>query len=320
MIVNAASMPQFPGGGRYRRLAPALEERFGERVRKVTLRGGFGCPNRDGRVGTGGCIFCSELALLPVSGPIDGPIEEQMEAGLDLARRRFNAKKIIAYFQDNTATDGPLDVLSELYHTAISHPRVVALSVGTRPDWIADDVYKVLARLAEIKPVQLELGLQSANDDTLRTLNRNHTVADFEQAVDQAHQHGLEVIAHIMLDLPGEGDAHRQKTAACLNRNRVEGVKIHNMHVLDGTPLAEMYREGTVELSSLNGYAQMTADFIDRLDPGMVIHRLTGEGPASLMLAPEWGRDKRRIRSEIEKALEAGDSWQGMRAGSDRDI
>ena len=320
MIVNAASMPQFPGGGRYRRLAPALAERFGERVRKVTLRGGFGCPNRDGRVGTGGCIFCSELALLPVSGPIDGPIEEQMEAGLDLARRRFNAEKIIAYFQDNTATDGPIDMLSEMYRTAISHPRVVALSVGTRPDWIADEVYQVLAGLAEIKPVYLELGLQSADDDTLRALNRNHTVADFEQAVDQAHQHGLEVIAHIMLDLPGEEDAHRQKTAACLNRNRVEGVKIHNLHVLDGTPLAEMYREGTVELSSLDGYAQMTADFIDRLDPGMVIHRLTGEGPASLMLAPEWGRDKRRIRSKIEKALEAGDSWQGMRAGSDRGI
>ena len=280
----------------------------------------MGGPTGAGRVGTGGCIFCSELALLPVSGPIDGPIEEQMEAGLDLARRRFNSKKIIAYFQDNTATDGPIDVLSELYRTAISHPRVVALSVGTRPDWIADEVYQVLARLAEIKPVYLELGLQSADDDTLRALNRNHTVADFEQAVDQAHQHGLEVIAHIMLDLPGEGDAHRQKTAACLNRNRVEGVKIHNLHVLDGTPLAEMYREGTVELSSLGGYAQMTADFIDRLDPGMVIHRLTGEGPASLMLAPEWGRDKRRIRSEIEKALEAGDSWQGKRAGSNRGI
>lgn len=320
MAVDAEFMPRFPGGGRYRRLAPALEERFGERVRKVTLRGGFGCPNRDGRVGTGGCIFCSELALLPVSGPTDGPIEEQMEAGLDLARRRFNAEKIIAYVQDNTATDGSIDVLSELYHTAISHPRVVALSVGTRPDWIADEVYHLLAGLAEIKPVYLELGLQSADDDTLRALNRNHTVADFEQAVDQAHQHGLEVIAHIILDLPDEEDAHRQKTAACLNRNRVEGVKIHNLHVLDGTPLAEMYREGAVELSSLDGYAQITADFIGRLDPGMVIHRLTGEGPASLMLAPEWGRDKRRIRGEIEKAIEAGDSWQGKRAGSDRGV
>jgi radical SAM protein (TIGR01212 family) len=243
-----------------------------------------------------------------------------MEAGLDLARRRFGAEKIIAYFQDNTATDGPVDELSDLYRTAISHPRVVALSVGTRPDWIADEVYHLLAKLAEIKPVYLELGLQSADDDTLRALNRNHTVADFERAVEQAHQHGLEVIAHIILDLPGEEKNHRLKTAACLNRNRVEGVKIHNLHVLDGTPLAKTYREGMIEISSLDGYVQMTADFICRLDPGMIIHRLTGEGPASLMLAPEWGRDKRRIRSEIEKALEAGDSWQGKRAGSNRGV
>jgi radical SAM protein (TIGR01212 family) len=320
MAVHAASMPSFPGGGRYRRLGPALEERFGERVHKVTLRGGFGCPNRDGRVGTGGCIFCSELALLPISGPVEGPIEEQMEAGLDVARRRFKAEKIIAYFQDNTATDGPVDVLDDLYRTAISHPRVVALSVGTRPDWIAGEVYDLLEDLARIKPVFLELGLQSADDDTLRAVNRNHTVADFEQAVAETHRHGLEVIAHIILDLPGEKESHRKKTAACLNRNRVEGVKIHNLHVLDGTPLAEMFREGAVEISSLQEYAQMTADFIGLLDPGMVIHRLTGEGPASLMLAPEWGLDKRRIRGEIEKALEAGDGWQGKRAGGHRGV
>jgi radical SAM protein (TIGR01212 family) len=316
MSVDASVMPSFPGGGRYHRLRPALEERFGERVHKVTLRGGFGCPNRDGRVGTGGCIFCSELALLPISGPVDGPVEVQMEAGLDVARRRFKAEKIIAYFQDNTATDGPIDMLDDLYRTAISHPAVVALSVGTRPDWIADEVYQLLADLAEIKPVFLELGLQSADDDTLRAVNRNHTVADFENAVSRTHGHGLEVIAHIILDLPGEGESHRARTAACLNRNRVEGVKIHNLHVLDGTPLAKMYRDGSVELSTLEGYTQMTVDFLSRLDPGMVIHRLTGEGPASLMLAPEWGRDKRRVRGEIEQLLEASDSWQGKWVGN----
>jgi len=316
MSTFASSMPSFPGGGRYHRLRPALEERFGERVHKVTLRGGFGCPNRDGRVGTGGCIFCSELALLPISGPVDGPVEVQMEAGLDVARRRFKAEKIIAYFQDNTATDGPIEMLDDLYRTAISHPRVVALSVGTRPDWIPDEVYQLLAGLAEIKPVFLELGLQSANDDTLRAVNRNHTVADFESAVGKTHHHGLEVIAHIILDLPGEGESHRARTAACLNRNRVEGVKIHNLHVLDGTPLAQMYRDGSVELCSLDGYTQMTVDFLGRLDPGMVIHRLTGEGPASLMLAPDWGRDKRRVRGKIEQLLETSDSWQGKRAGN----
>jgi len=315
MSTDTASMPSFPGGGRYHRLRPALEERFGERVHKVTLRGGFGCPNRDGRVGTGGCIFCSELALLPISGPVDGPVEVQMEAGLDVARRRFKAEKIIAYFQDNTATDGPIDMLDDLYRTAISHPRVVALSVGTRPDWIADEVYQLLTDLAEIKPVFLELGLQSANDETLRAVNRNHTVADFESAVERSHDHGLEVIAHIILDLPGEGEPHRARTADCLNRNRVEGVKIHNLHVLDGTPLAQMYRDGSVKLCSLDGYTRMTVDFLGRLDPGMVIHRLTGEGPASLMLAPEWGRDKRRVRGRIERLLETSDSWQGMRAG-----
>lgn len=311
-------MPAFPGGGRYRRLGPTWKDRFGEKVFKATLRGGFGCPNRDGRVGTGGCIFCSETALLPATGPVSGPVEKQLEAGLATAARR-GAAKAVAYFQDQTATDAPLGILRDLYTRALRHPRVVALAVGTRPDWIGDDVLALLEELNREKPVFLELGLQSANDELLEVINRGHGVATFEQAVQSAHQAGLEVVAHVILDLPGETRDHRRATAACLNRTGVEGVKIHNLHVLRHTELAHWLERGELRLASLPDYARMAADFLQRLDSGMVIHRLSGEGPADAMLAPSWGRDKRRILAEVEKTLAGCDGWQGKTTEGDHE-
>ncbi len=184
----------------------------------------------------------------------------------------------------------------------MNHPDIVALSVGTRPDWIPDEVLTLLSKLAVAKPVMVELGLQSANDTFLRWLNRGHSLADFESAAKRCHQAGLEVITHVILDLPDETSHDLAKTAACLNSNAIEGVKIHNLHVLDQTPLAELYKKGMFQLSSLLEYAEKVSEFIQMLGVEIIIHRLSGEGPAELMLAPDWGRNKKLILSEITKA------------------
>jgi len=303
--------PDFPPPGLWRRLGPELRRRFGQRVHKVTLRAGFGCPNRDGTVGRGGCVFCCEAALYPASGPVFGPIEEQLAAGLQAARRLTGAEKAVAYFQNGSATYTDPGSLRRLCLQAIDHPHIVGLAVGTRPDCLPERVVEVLAEVGRHKPLWVEIGLQTARNRTLALLNRNHSAHDFELAVERCHRAGLEVVAHVILDLPGEGLDDVRRTASLLNRLRVEGVKIHNLHVLRGTVLADWYEKGRLQLRSLEQYARLAADFLELLDPAMVIHRLTGEGPARLMLAPEWGRDKQRILQSIERQLRQRGGYQG---------
>ena len=296
---------------RYHRLAPYLVGEFGQKVHKVTLRGGFSCPNRDGRISTRGCSFCSESSLVPLYGIRHGPIEAQLEAGLNYMKKRFGSQAGIAYFQEGCSTDAPLEVLRKIYQCAISHPDIVALSVGTRPDTLPAPVLEVLAEIARTKPVWLELGLQTANDRVLQSINRGHSVADFCQTVERVHGHGIQVIAHVILDLPTETAQDRLATAQCLNQLGVDGVKIHNLHILLGTPLADEYEQGRFQLRPLADYARIASEFLAYLDPRMVIHRLSGEGPSDLMLAPVWGLDKANIHRAIETAMEQADSWQG---------
>jgi radical SAM protein (TIGR01212 family) len=308
------SRPTFPGGGRLRRLAPTLHQRFGMKVYKITLRAGFGCPNRDGRVGFGGCRFCSPIALIPTGRVAFGPIEAQLDSGFEALKRHHGSLKAIAYFQDGTATDAPVEVLRDLYYRAAADPRVAMLAVGTRPDWLPNEVLDLLEELSAQKPVLLELGLQSANEHLLKALNRNHNVAVFVDAVRRAQARGIEVLAHVILDLPGETEADRFQTVALINRLQIEGVKIHNLHILADTPLAEEYQAGRFILRSLPEYAGIAADFIERLSSAVVVHRLTGEGPSELMLGPPWGSDKYQVLSEINRVLKQRDSWQGKLA------
>ncbi|RME23469.1 MAG: TIGR01212 family radical SAM protein [Deltaproteobacteria bacterium] len=302
-----------PGPGWYRRLAPELKRRFGARVHKVTLRARLGCPNRDGTVGRGGCVFCHEDALKPATGPVYGPLVEQLEAGLEAARQRSKAGLAIAYFQDGTATYSSRHELSRLFEQAIDHPRVVALAVGTRPDFLPDDIIGLLSNLARKKPVWVEIGLQSACDRTLALLNRNHSADDFRLAAERCHAAGLEVVAHVILDLPGEGRAEIERTAALLNDLGVEGVKIHNLHVLRDTVLERWWRGGRLKLRGMEAYAELAADFLEMLDERIVVHRLTGEGPARLMLAPDWGRQKQKVLAAIKQRLVERGSHQGSR-------
>lgn len=304
-------MNPFADGERYYRLSAFLERRFGKPVRTVTLRGSFGCPNRDGRTGQGGCLFCSESALVPRGPDPFGPVCSQLESGIAVAERRTRDCGILAYFQDGTVTAAPRETLLPMLREALAHRRVMALAIGTRPDYLPGDVLDLLGVLSREKPVWLEIGLQVANDELLARMNRHHTVADFANAVRQARERGLDVIAHLILDLPSENEDDRVKTAALLNQLGVAGVKIHNLHVLKGTPLEALWRRGEVSHSSMEEYMALAARFLEYLDPAIVVHRLTGEGPADLMLAPQWALDKSRVIRGIRAELERRDTWQG---------
>ncbi len=249
--------------------------------------------------------------MLPRQGPIFGSIAEQLEAGFLTHRHLHETQLAVAYFQDQTATDGPIELLDTLYTQAMDHPRVVALSVGTRPDWIDDAVFELLGKLSKKKPVFLELGLQCANDAILKSINRGHGVLDFENAVKKAHQYGLEIVAHVILGLPGENVADRIATADCLNRLGVEGVKLHNLHVLIDTLLADRFLAGEVHIPTLDEYSDMVVHFLQLLHPEMVIHRLVGHGPKHLMLSPEWALHKNKAIEKIEQILVSKNLWQG---------
>ncbi len=290
-----------------------LRERFGTKVHKIPLDAGFSCPNRDGTISTKGCIFCdsrgSGTGALMERGI---EIEEQIRRSKKFFSTRYNAKKFIAYFQSFTNTYGRIERLKELYDRAVADSDIVGLSVGTRPDCITEDVLSLLASYKDGYMVWVELGLQSANDETLRRINRGHDVACFEKAVLLASQFDLDVCAHVILGLPGEGHKEIMETARFISRLPVKGIKIHLLYVVDDSPMAADYRQGKIRCLERSEYVELLVDFLELLPPTIVIQRLTGDPPrSSRLLAPQWARDKMKTLSLIRKRLEERDTWQG---------
>lgn len=287
----------------YRDLKSYLKARFGERVQKITLDAGLTCPNRDGRVGTGGCLYCNARGSGTGAWQRGQDIATQMEQGLDRLARRYGAAKFIAYFQSFSNTYAPRARLRELYDEALAFPQVVGLSLGTRPDCLTDDVLELLAGYARERLVWLELGLQSAHDATLQRLNRGHDVACFTAAANRAAAQGLEVVAHVILGLPGEGPREMAATAGYLGRLPLQGVKIHLLYVVKNSGLSQLHQAGEYVCLSEDQYIQRVADFIERLPDHLVIHRLTGDPHPEELVAPAWCLDKsrvlRRIRDEF---------------------
>jgi radical SAM protein (TIGR01212 family) len=294
------------------RLSGWLRERFGQRVYKISLRGGFDCPNRDGRVGRGGCAFCAGEALEP-TGYRDGlDIAAQLEVGRDYVRRRHGARSFIAYFQDYSATYAPLSCLQQIYTPALAADDVVGLAVGTRPDCLADEALDWLAsEVASRKELWLELGLQIADDGLLRALGRGHDVASFCQAVEACHRRGLRVCAHVIVGLPGASVEQERATVALLAELGVWGVKLHAFHVLRGTRFAAQHAERPLPLLSRETYIERVIDLLERLPKTMVVHRVTGEAPRRLTLAPEWTINKLAVFDAVLEACERRGSFQG---------
>jgi len=300
----------------YRDLNSYLKGRFGARVQKITLDAGLTCPNRDGRVGTGGCLYCNARGSGTGAWGRGRDITAQIEAGIARLARRYGAARFIAYFQSFSNTYAPAARLRQLYDAALAFPQVVGLSIGTRPDCLEDDVLELLAAYARDRLVWLELGLQSAHDVTLTRLNRGHDVACFSEAAARAAARGLPVVAHVILGLPGEGPREMAATAAYLARLPLQGVKIHLLYVIKDSALARLYESGEYDCLTEDQYVNFVVDFIERLPPHLVIHRLTGDPHAEELLAPSWCLDKsrvlRRIREEFaRRSTRQGSRWDG---------
>jgi uncharacterized protein len=304
----------------WRTFSAYLRERFGCRVRKITVDGGFTCPNRDGTRGSGGCIYCNNEAFSPaVSGLGTGrpaaplPIRAQVEAAIARGGRRTPAKFMV-YFQAFTNTYAPVARLRERYDEALVHPDIVALAIGTRPDCIDDAVLDLLSSYAPRHEVWLELGLQTIHDETLARINRGHTARAFLDAVNRARARPLKICVHVILGLPGETREHNRATADALARLPYHGLKIHPLAVVKGTILAEKYARGEVALLSEEAFVERAADFLERTPPDAVVQRLTADTLSSLLVAPAWCANKQRLLDRIAGELERRGTRQGSAA------
>ncbi|HHL40433.1 MAG TPA: TIGR01212 family radical SAM protein [Deltaproteobacteria bacterium] len=299
------------GRPRYRSLGAVLYERYGRRTWKVSLDAGFACPNGGGLPGGGGCAYCRSDALRPARGADGLSVAAQLEAGIEYVRRRHRAGAFVAYFQSGTSTNGPTDRLAAMLDTAVRHPEVVALAVSTRPDCLGPEVLDLLCRVRGKKDLWIELGLQSIHERTLRLINRGHTAGDFICAARAAMERGIDVCAHLIMGLPGEERRHMAATVGRVAELGLWGVKFHQLQVLRGTPLETMYRRGEVTPLGLDEYASIVADAIELLPPETVIHRLCGDAPRRLLVAPRWGAGKFAVAEAVEAKLRARGTRQG---------
>ena len=301
----------FWGEKPYHSLDYEMKQRFGEKVYRLSLNGGMTCPNRDGTAGTGGCIFCSAGGSGDFAAPAVLPISEQLRMQKELIAKKRPVHKYIAYFQAYTNTYAPVEYLERIFLEAISDPEVVALSIATRPDCLGDEVLALLHRLNQIKPVWVELGLQTIHEDTARFIRRGYPLSCFAAAVTQLRAIGIEVIVHVILGLPGEDRDAMLQTCKYLNTCDIQGIKLQLLHILKHTDLATYYTETGFPVMTQEAYITLLIDCMEQLSPKIVIHRLTGDGPGALLIAPLWSQSKRAVLNNLHAELKRRGTWQG---------
>ena len=301
----------YSGGRRYYSLNDYCKDTFGEKVYRLSLSGGMSCPNRDGTLSTGGCAFCSE------GGSGDFAADQMLSIPLQMkdAKARISAKtdcrKFIAYFQSYTNTYAPVSYLEKIYSEALAPQDIVALSIGTRSDCLAPDVLDLLTSMNQRKPVWIELGMQTMHNDTLKQMRTHTTVEQFDQAVYALAKRNIPVIAHVILGLPGEDHSRMLETIQHVASLPLSGVKLQLLHVLKHTELAVMYESTPFPIMELDEYCELVIDCLERLPSDMVVHRLTGDGPRKLLIAPLWSTDKKRVLNTIQRRLKERNTWQG---------
>lgn len=300
-------------GKRYYSLDRYLKQTFGEKIYKISLDGGFTCPNRDGTLGTRGCIFCSEGGSGDFASASSLSVTEQIEDGIRLVEGKSKARKFIAYFQAFTNTYAPAEKLNQIYREALSHEKIIGLSIGTRPDCLPPDVLDLLAELNKIKPVFVELGLQTIHEDTAQRIRRGYPLSCFDEAVDKLHEKGINIVVHLILGLPGESEEKMLESVRYLNSLPVDGVKLSLLHVLNKTDLGTLYEKNPFPIYELDDYVSLVIRCIEELREDIVIHRLTGDGPRDLLIAPRWTLQKRKVLNEITRRMKETDSRQGKR-------
>lgn len=301
---------------RYYPLNTYFRRVFGEKVYKLSLAGGFTCPVRDGSLSAEGCVFCNPLGNVPRHYQPGMTLPEQLEKASRYVEKRHGVRSFIAYFQDYTTTYGDIRGMERMFREALDFPGVKGLALCTRPDCLSAEVLELLERISRETFLWVELGVQSGCDVTLLRMRRGHTVYDSEKAFDSLHSRGIRTSAHVILGFPGESREEALATTELIRKSGTAGVKIQNLHVLEDTELARMYRTGSIQLIRRSEYASLAADFLERIPPDLVIQRLTGEAPPGLLVAPEWARNKLAVLQRVGRELLYRDSWQGKLLGA----
>jgi radical SAM protein (TIGR01212 family) len=322
---SQADQPPLPAwraaGLRYYSYRHFLGQKFGQqRVQKVSLDAGFTCPNVDGTVTTGGCTFCDNRSFSPsrrnraITGPrrdLSEKILAQLDDGIRRLKHRYDVDSFIAYFQPATNTYAPVDRLQPLYEAALSHPKVVGLAIGTRPDCIPNEVLDLLQELAARAYVSVEYGLQTIHDRSLDWMNRGHHHDATIDAIERSRGRGFEICGHVILGLPGETHADMLATARECARLQLDAIKIHNLYAVKNTPLADQVARGEVSLMNRDDYIATLIDFLELLPPNMIVERISGDAPPDFFIGPTWCLDKPTIFLALKQEMERRDSWQG---------
>lgn len=304
---------------RYHSLDYELKKTFGKKLYKLSLNGGMNCPNRDGTLDTRGCIFCSNGGSGDFATPASLSITDQIEEAKNLVARKLPAKsevQYIAYFQAFTNTYATTDYLEKIFYEAIDNPDIAVLSIATRPDCLDDDILSLLKDLNFIKPVWIELGLQTIHEETAKFIRRGYELSVFEEAVRKLHAIGITVIVHTILGLPNETKNDMLKTMEYIgnlsDRKLISGIKLQLLHILKGTDLGQLYLENKFSFTlSMNDYIDLVITCLEHLPKELIIHRLTGDGPKKLLLAPLWSSNKRLVLNTLHGTMKEIDSWQG---------
>lgn len=280
-----------------------LKDKFGQKVYKISLDGGFTCPNRDGKTGTRGCIFCSKGGSGDFAENRDMSITEQIESGKKKVEKKIKSGKYIAYFQAFTNTYAPVETLRQKYEEAINHPDIVALSIATRPDCLGDDVLRLLDEMNKIKPVFVELGLQTIHQKSAKYIRRGYDLSVYDKAVRDLKKIGVNVVVHVILGLPNESENDMLETVKYVCESGANGIKLQLLHVIDGTDLAKDYEKGLFKTLEFDEYVNLIVKCVKIIPKDIVIHRLTGDGAKKDLIAPLWSADKKRVLNAINKAL-----------------
>lgn len=280
-----------------------LKDKFGQKVYKISLDGGFTCPNRDGKTGTRGCIFCSKGGSGDFAESREMSITEQIESGKKKLEKKIKSGKYIAYFQAFTNTYAPVETLRQKYEEAINHPDIVALSIATRPDCLGDDVLRLLDEMNKIKPVFVELGLQTIHQKSAKYIRRGYDLSVYDKAVRDLKKIGVNVVVHVILGLPNESENDMLETVKYVCESGANGIKLQLLHVIDGTDLAKDYKKGLFKTLEFDEYVNLIVKCVKIIPKDIVIHRLTGDGAKKNLIAPLWSADKKRVLNAINKAL-----------------
>ena len=298
-------------GKRYHSLNYFLRNKFGEKIYKISLDGGFTCPNRDGKVAKGGCTFCSARGSGDYAGSRILSISEQFEDRKVMMEKKWKDGKYIAYFQAYTNTYAPVEELRRKYDEALAQKNVVALSIATRPDCLDKDVLDYLEELNKKTYLWVELGLQTINDNTARNFNRGYDLEVFDKSIKELQKRGIEVVVHTIFGLPGETKEDMLKTVDYVAHSGAQGIKFHLLHLMTGTKMVEQYESGELQLLSKEDYIDLICKGIAMIPEEMVVHRLTGDAPRQSLIGPMWSLKKWEVLNDIDKALVDNDIWQG---------